>query len=96
MAGLGVIPQDGMEHQGLLALIELRNGNAAPSYVVGTQNFYTITRYNWSSYYAMAVHDLGQEVLAARTGSTPAIAMPVTIPAPATQPLTTPTPASAQ
>lgn len=96
MAGLGVIPQDGMEHQGLLALIELRNGNAAPSYVVGTQNFYTITRYNWSSYYAMAVHDLGQEVLAARTGSAPAIAMPVTIPAPATQPLTTPTPASAQ
>lgn len=43
---------------GPLALIELQNGPAAPSYVAGTRNFYAITRYNWSSYYAMAVIDL--------------------------------------
>jgi membrane-bound lytic murein transglycosylase B len=42
----------------LLALVELQNGEAAPSYVAGTTNFYAITRYNWSSYYAMAVIDL--------------------------------------
>ena len=49
-------------HDGPLALVELQNGDAAPSYVAGTQNFYAITRYNWSSYYAMAVIKLGEAV----------------------------------
>jgi membrane-bound lytic murein transglycosylase B len=47
---------------GKLALIELQNGGAAPSYVAGTQNFYVVTRYNWSSYYALAVIELGEAV----------------------------------
>jgi membrane-bound lytic murein transglycosylase B len=47
---------------GKLALVELQNGDAAPSYVAGTSNFYAVTRYNWSSYYAMAVIDLGEAV----------------------------------
>lgn len=87
MAALGVVPEDGMQHNGLLALIELKNGNAPSSYIVGTQNFYTITRYNWSSYYATAVHDLGQEVAAARSGGVPAIALPVMIPLPTPTPV---------
>ncbi len=49
-------------HDGPLALVELQNGTAAPSYVAGTQNFYAITRYNQSSYYAMAVIELGRAV----------------------------------
>lgn len=51
-----------LTHGGPLALVELQNGNAPSTYVAGTENFYVITRYNQSSYYAMAVLDLGREV----------------------------------
>ncbi len=53
---------EALQHGGKLALIELQNGDAPPRYVAGTDNFYAITRYNWSSYYAMAVIELGQAV----------------------------------
>jgi membrane-bound lytic murein transglycosylase B len=43
-------------------LVEWKKGAAAPSFVAGTQNFYAVTRYNWSSYYAMAVITLGSAV----------------------------------
>ena len=46
-----------------LALVELRNGaDAPPQYWIGTQNFWVVTRYNWSAYYAMAVIELGEAV----------------------------------
>lgn len=53
-----------LQHAGPLALVELQNGDEPPSYVAGTENFYAITRYNWSSYYALAVIELGQAVAA--------------------------------
>jgi membrane-bound lytic murein transglycosylase B len=59
--GAGLAPE-ATTFGGQLALIELQNGDAATSYVAGTANFYAITRYNWSSYYAMAVIDLGEAV----------------------------------
>jgi membrane-bound lytic murein transglycosylase B len=57
-----VLDAAGRAHIGPLALVELENGFAERSYVAGTQNFYALTRYNWSSYYAMAVIGLGEAV----------------------------------
>lgn len=59
-----------LEHVGPLAVIELQNGTAAPSYFLGTANFYALTRYNWSSYYAMAVIDLGRTLASLRRAAT--------------------------
>jgi membrane-bound lytic murein transglycosylase B len=63
-----VLEGPALEHKGPLALVELQNGDAEPQYVAGTENFYVITRYNWSSYYAMAVIELGREVREALSG----------------------------
>lgn len=60
-----LLDETAKQHPGKLALVELQNGEAPPQYVAGTQNFYAITRYNWSSYYAMAVIELGQTIEAA-------------------------------
>ncbi len=57
-----VLDAAGRGHDGPLALVELQNGDRAPSYVAGTRNFWAITRYNWSAYYAMAVIDLAAEL----------------------------------
>lgn len=51
-----------LQHTGKLALVELENGAAPRSFVAGTENFYVVTRYNWSSYYAMAVIELGETI----------------------------------
>ncbi len=56
----------GAAHSGPLALVELLNGGDAPLYIAGTENFYAVTRYNWSSYYALSVIELGEEVRMAR------------------------------
>lgn len=42
------------------ALIDLVTPDQPTEYWLGYQNFYVITRYNRSSFYAMAVHDLAQ------------------------------------
>lgn len=64
LAARGVLLDDAArQHPGLLALIALPMGeHAAPHHVLGTANFFTLTRYNWSSQYAMAVIELGQAV----------------------------------
>lgn len=57
-----LLSEAGRAHVGPLALVELQNGDLAPSFVAGTLNFYAITRYNWSAYYAMAVISLAEAV----------------------------------
>jgi membrane-bound lytic murein transglycosylase B len=56
------LPDSARQHEGPLALVQLENGGAPPSYIAGTRNFYVVTRYNWSSYYALAVIELGAAV----------------------------------
>ena len=49
-----------------LALIDLPNGDDPTVYYLGAPNFYVITRYNRSSFYAMAVIDLAAELRSSR------------------------------
>ncbi len=53
------LPDAARDFPGLLGFVELQNGDDPPSFVASTRNFYIVTRYNWSAYYAMAVIDLG-------------------------------------
>ncbi len=54
-------------HAGPLAVIELQNGPGRPTTtLLGTQNFWVVTRYNWSAYYALAVIELGEAIRARR------------------------------
>ncbi|RZL33499.1 MAG: lytic murein transglycosylase, partial [Rubrivivax sp.] len=63
------------DHVGPMAVIELQNGPKQPTTtLLGTQNFWVVTRYNWSAYYALAVIELGQAVKARRAQATPAAA----------------------
>jgi membrane-bound lytic murein transglycosylase B len=55
----------GRAHPRPLALVMVENGDAPASFVAGTENFYVLTRYNRSSYYALAVIELGAAVKAA-------------------------------
>lgn len=53
-----------------LSLLQLDVGSGY-QYWVGFDNFYVISRYNHSTYYAMAVHQLAQALKARRGGSSP-------------------------
>lgn len=57
----GLHPAHPCNSQGPLRLLLLRYAHH-DQYLIGHPNFYTITRYNHSAYYAMAVHELAQAI----------------------------------
>ncbi|MGA7181188.1 MAG: lytic murein transglycosylase B [Thiobacillaceae bacterium] len=48
------------------ALVELQNGDGPSDHFIGSRNFFVLTRYNRSAYYAAAVLELGHAVEQAR------------------------------
>jgi membrane-bound lytic murein transglycosylase B len=60
LAGV-IVPEDvpASHHYGLF---DLEDGSHPTRYLLGTQNFFAITHYNRSYYYAMAVIELGQAI----------------------------------
>lgn len=69
LAAHGAQPLAELPRQEVYALVELQNGDAGSEYVLGSRNFFVLTRYNRSSYYAMAVLQLGQAVVARETAA---------------------------
>jgi len=63
----GIVVPAGLDGRERVSLIKL-DGTDGYEYWLGLKNFYVITRYNHSSYYAMAVHQLAR-ALRSRRGS---------------------------
>ena len=62
----GVVTNTPLPAENLYGLIDLQNGAEPTEYWVANDNFYAITKYNRSYFYAMSVVDLGRAVRAAR------------------------------
>ncbi|HJV75580.1 MAG TPA: lytic murein transglycosylase B [Noviherbaspirillum sp.] len=62
----GVTPTTELPHDLRFGLVDLQNGGEPTEYWLGTANFFAITKYNRSFFYAMSVIDLGRAVRVAR------------------------------
>ncbi|GEC95066.1 hypothetical protein ZRA01_11390 [Zoogloea ramigera] len=69
LASHGVRAMSSAEGAGKAAFVELVTPGQDSEYWLGYQNFYVITRYNRSSFYAMSVFQLGEAVKAARAAA---------------------------
>ncbi len=61
----GIIPLDPVENDSLAAFIELNN-QGKRQFWLGFRNFYVITRYNRSTFYAMSVFELAKAIRAGK------------------------------
>ncbi len=66
LAAAGVTTAAPLPAGALFGLIDLQNGAEATEYWLATDNFFAITQYNRSYFYAMSVIDLGRAVRDAR------------------------------
>lgn len=64
----GITPMGSLSGISTVSLLKLDVGSDY-DYWLGSPNFYTITRYNHSTYYAMAVHQLAQAIKSRKGGS---------------------------
>jgi membrane-bound lytic murein transglycosylase B len=62
----GVAPRAPLPPDTLFGLVDLQNGSEPTEYWLGTHNFFAITQYNRSYFYAMSVIELGRAVRLAR------------------------------
>ena len=60
LARAGIGPLDGRAAAATATLVDLETPGAATEYWLGYRNFYVITRYNRSSFYAMSVFELAE------------------------------------
>ena len=67
LAAGGVIPGAALPADIRFGLVDLQNGTQPTEYWLGTDNFFAITQYNRSFFYAMSVVDLGRSVRVARS-----------------------------
>jgi len=68
LAGAGIAVAGTLPDNRLYGLIDLQNGADPTEYWVANANFFAITKYNRSYFYAMSVIELGRAVRAARDG----------------------------
>ncbi|RZJ84046.1 MAG: lytic murein transglycosylase B, partial [Massilia sp.] len=64
----GVVTASALPAERLYGLVDLQNGAEATEYWVANDNFFAITKYNRSYFYAMSVIELGRAVRASRGG----------------------------
>lgn len=68
LTAAGVLPTTAPPSNLQYGLVDLQNGTEATEYWLGTANFFAVTKYNRSFFYAMSVIDLGRAVRQARGG----------------------------
>jgi membrane-bound lytic murein transglycosylase B len=68
LVGAGVAPRAALADGKLYGLIDLQNGADPTEYWVANANFFAITKYNRSYFYAMSVVELGRAVRLSRGG----------------------------
>lgn len=69
LAAAGVVSGETLPPGALFGLVDLQNGGEPTEYWLATNNFFAITHYNRSYFYAMSVIELGKAVRLTRTDS---------------------------